>query len=71
MPTPALDELQDLLAVNGITADAEQVAAAIVSLAHAHQWVEHPKRLPAWLGQLAVDVAAAQRRVRGGRQSRA
>jgi hypothetical protein len=56
-PLPALQQLEERLKINGVTADPRGVASALLGLARINEWPEHPDRVVAWLLQLALDVA--------------
>lgn len=56
---PALAELQERLAANGVVGDPERVATAILGLAHQNEWTERPERISEWLSQLAMDLAGS------------
>jgi hypothetical protein len=53
----ALDDLEDRLKANNVTADVRKVASSILYIASGHAWGSDPAQMVAWLHQLAVDVA--------------
>jgi len=56
MSTPALNELEDRLKANGVTASPRKIASAILGLARICGWNERPQEFVTWLEQLALDV---------------
>lgn len=55
---PTLNELAKYLTICGANpGDQDNVASALLGMAHEKQWVQHPDRMGAWLQEIALEVA--------------
>ena len=53
----AFAQLRERLVANGVVADCERVATALLGLAHVNEWMQQPDRIIDWLEQLALELA--------------
>jgi hypothetical protein len=61
LPTPALDEIEELMQEHGVEADLQRVAALVLDIFREKHPPAKPAELSLWIEQLAVDVVAARK----------